>query len=84
MGVTRSETIEYIYSLKRIFVENQLTELMKAVNSDVQDLKYEYQTDGNVVYDEIVIIHFRSGGTHKVNVSGDSYKAITADVLKKI
>lgn len=84
MSVKRSDTIEYCCCLKGVFVEHQLAELVRTINTDVQDLKYDYQTDGNRVLDEIVIITFRSGAVRKVNVAGDSYRAVTEDVLKKI
>lgn len=84
MSVKMSDTIEYCCCLKGVFVEHQLAELVRTINTDVQDLKYEYQTDGNTVLDEIVIITFRSGFDRKVNVTCDSYKSITEDVLKKI
>lgn len=84
MSVKMSDTIEYCCSLKGVFVEHQLAELVKVMNTDVQELKYEYLTDGNTVQDETVIIKFRSGFDRRVNVTCDSYKGITEDVLKKI
>lgn len=84
MSVKMSDTIEYCCSLKGVFVEHQLAELVKKVNTDVQDLEYEYRTDGNTVLDEIVIITFKSGFERRVNVTCDSYKGITEDVLKKV
>lgn len=84
MSVKMSDTIEYCCSLKGVFVEHQLAELVKKVNTDVQELKYEYQSDGNTVLDEIVIINFKSGFARRVNVTCDSYKGITEDVLKKV
>lgn len=84
MSVKMSDTIEYCCCLKGIFVEHQLAELVKKVNTDVQALKYEYQTDGYVVPDEIVIITFKNGFERRVNVTCDSYREITEDVLKKI
>lgn len=84
MSVKMGDTIEYCCSLKGVFVEHQLAELVKKVNPDVRDLKYEYQTDGYVVPDETVIITFKNGFERRVNVACDSYKEITEDVLKKI
>lgn len=84
MSVKISDAIEYCCSLKCIFVEHQLSELVKKVNTGVQKLDYEYRTDGNNVLDEIVIITFKNGHDRRVNVTGDSYKGITEDVLKRI
>ena len=61
MSAKMSDTIEYFCSLKGVFVKHQLAELVKKVNTNVQDLEYEYQTDGNIVLDEFVIITFKSG-----------------------
>ena len=58
--------------------------MIKKVNTDVQELKYEYKSDGFAVTDETVIITFASGFTRSVNVTCDSYKGIAEDVLKKV
>ena len=84
MSVKIIDSIEYCCCLKGIFVKHQLAELVKKVNTDVQNLEYEYQTDGNIVLDEFVIITFKSGYVRRVNITCDSYKSITEDVLKKI
>ena len=63
MSVKMSDTIDYCCSLKGVFVEHQLAEMIKKVNTDVQELKYEYKSDGFAVTDETVIITFASGFT---------------------
>lgn len=55
MSVKMSDTIDYCCSLKGVFVEHQLAEMIKKVNTDVQELKYEYKSDGFAVTDETVI-----------------------------
>jgi len=84
MGVKMIDTIDYCCSLKGAFVEYQLAEMIKKVNTDVQELKYEYRSNGFAVTDETVIITFASGFTRSVNVTCDSYKGIAEDVLKKV
>lgn len=84
MSVKMSDTIDYCCSLKGVFVEHQLAEMIKKVNTDVQGLKYEYQSNGISVTDETVIITFASGASRRVNVTCDSYKGIAEDVLKKV
>lgn len=41
MSVKMSDTIDYCCSLKGVFVEHQLAEMIKKVNTDVQELKFE-------------------------------------------
>lgn len=84
MSVKMSDTIDYCCSLKGVFVEHQLAEMIKKVNTDVQELKYEYRSDGFAVTDETVIITFVNGFTRSVNVTCDSYKGIAENVLKKV
>lgn len=82
--VSKRDTISYYCSLKSVFVENQLIALCRTINTDVQSLRYEYSANDYDVENEWVIILFRNGFDKRVNVTCDSYKQLTEDVLKKI
>ena len=86
MSVTREDTIDYYCSLKAVFVSGVLKNLAKGINPDIDRIEYEFEksSEGSNIINEAVIIAFKSGSTRKVNVTADSYKQMTLDVLAKI
>lgn len=66
------------------FVRHELLNLLQAIDHDIIDV--EYQICMGEEYVEIQWLNHKTDHTYckKVCVSGDSLKAITIDVLKKI
>lgn len=64
---------------KKVFVENELFNLLKHIDSDIQQVTYE--TNGIF---EVVTVTYAKHSSKYINVTGDSLKALTQDVLKKI
>lgn len=66
------------------FVRHELLNLLQAIDRDIIDV--EYQICKGEEYVEIQWLNHKTDHTYckKVCVSGDSLKAITIDVLRKI
>lgn len=64
---------------KMKFIHNQLSPLIKKIDSDIIRLVYFIDRD-----DEFINIVFRGGYIKKVIVTADSLSAITKDVLRAV
>ncbi len=76
-----------IYEEKKQFVENELTDCLKAADCGVQRLGYyrRFQIkSGKMTYtgEEYIDVHFESGSLRTVCVTGDSRLAMIKDVMK--
>lgn len=69
---------------KERFVRHELLSLLKAVDRDI--LRTEYQTVEGDEYVEVGWLYHETGRTHhiRVDVTGDSLRALASDVLRCI
>lgn len=70
---------EQVYNDKRDFVLNELTELMRRLDPDIERLEYNADLRG----EEIVTI-YRGAHAYNVCVTADSLGAIARDVLRRL
>lgn len=84
--VTRKDSLEYVTAMKAVFVEYQLSALLRVVDNEIIGASYsvEKSESGEFVLNESVTISFKSGFTRNVNVTADSYKALVNDVLRAL
>ena len=66
---------------KLVFTRQELFALCKKINETIIDMNYQIATPSNEEYVEVV---FKDFYRKKINVTCDSLKAITNDVLKEI
>lgn len=62
---------------KNAFVTNQLQELIKSIDKNVLYLRYEAEGP-----DEYVYVHFANTYISRINVTCDSFAAMTLDVVR--
>ena len=80
--ISRQDSAEYIIGMKRAFIEQKLTPLLKAIDNDLERVSYETDIhDGNIV-DETVTVSFKSGGKRRIDITGDSLKAAVVDIIR--
>ncbi len=65
---------------KESFVRNELNALAVKINKDITDISYSV-TDAD---EEIVQVTWLNGYKRKICVTGDSFKGIVWDVLRRI
>ncbi len=71
------------YEQKDIFVRHELLQLVQAIDKDVLRLEYRLHKTGE---ESVTIVYLTSCGEHfkPVNVTGDSLKSLTMDVIRRI
>ena len=65
---------------KDSFVRHELRELLQAIDRDITDVSYSVEENG----EEFVLITWQNGYKHRINVSGDSLRALVWDTLRRI
>lgn len=75
--------MDNVYEQKDIFVRHELLQLVQAIDKDVLRLEYRLHKTGE---ETITIVYLTSCGEHfkPVNVTGDSLKSLTMDVIRRI
>lgn len=75
--------MDNVYEQKDIFVRHQLLQLVQAIDKDVLRLEYRLHKTGE---ETVTIVYLTSCGEHfkPVNVTGDSLKSLTMDVIRRI
>ena len=68
------------YEEKTIFVNEELLPVAQSINNRIEKLLYEHESNG----EEMVIVYYVTGANKVINVTCDSLKAISLDVLKEI
>lgn len=72
--------MDEVYREKKRFVEGEFLSMLK--ECDIGVTGCDYWLNGSL--EEFVTVHFDNGFSRKVNVTGDSNKAIVEDVLGRI
>ena len=67
---------------KELFVENYLNPLLKASNSSIVDVAYEYYFNGDSNVDEEVTVRYADNSSLTINVSRDSKAQLVIDVVQ--
>ncbi|MBR1823283.1 MAG: hypothetical protein IJ779_03500 [Ruminococcus sp.] len=65
---------------KDSFVRHELRFLVRAIDKDITDISYTVTDVG----EEEVTVTWHNGYKRRINVTGDSFKAIVWDVLRRI
>lgn len=75
--------MDNVYEKKDIFVRHELLQLVQAIDKDVLRLEYQVHKTGE---ETVTIVYLTSCGEHfkPVNVTGDSLKSLTMDVIRRI
>ena len=67
---------------KELFVENYLNPLLKASNSSIIGVAYEYYFNGDSNVDEEVTVRYADNSSLTINVSRDSKAQLVIDVVQ--
>ncbi len=67
--------------VKRTFCERELTQLLRAVDRDIERAEYELCENGE---EYVHILYATTGGQKTVCVSADSFLAMARDVLEVV
>ena len=79
-NVSETPAVALVYDEKRLFVENELSEMLAAMSGgEVAGCGYSRMGDA-----EAVRVAYANGYERRVNVTGDSLKAIVVDVLDRL
>jgi hypothetical protein len=70
-----------VKEMKTAFVANELTSLLRKIDTDIERAEYEALENGE---EYVHILYSATGGQTTVCVTADSLSAITRDVLKMI
>lgn len=62
------------------FVRHELRALLQAIDKDITDVSYAVEENG----EEFALITWQNGYNRRINVSGDSLKALVWDTLRRI
>lgn len=75
--------MDKVYEQKNIFIRGKLLQLVQAIDKDVLRLDYRLHKTGE---ETVTIVYLTSCGEHfkPVNVTGDSLKSLTMDVIRRI
>lgn len=65
---------------KDSFVRHELRELLQAIDRDITDVSYSVEENG----EEFALITWQNGYKRRINVSGDSLRALVWDTLRRI
>lgn len=65
---------------KESFVRRELRALLQAIDRDITDVSYAVEENG----EEFALITWQNGYKCRINVSGDSPKALVWDTLRRI
>lgn len=67
---------------KELFVDSYLKPLLKASNSSIVDVAYEYYFNGDSNVDEEVTVRYADNSSLTINVSRDSKAQLVIDVVQ--
>ena len=62
------------------FVRHELRALLQAIDRDITDVSYAVEENG----EEFALITWQNGYKRRINVSGDSLRALVWDTLRRI
>lgn len=65
---------------KDSFVRHELRALLQAIDRDITDVSYSVEENG----EEFALITWQNGYKRRINVSGDSLRALVWDTLRRI
>lgn len=69
---------------KELFVDSYLKPLLKASNSSIVDVAYEYYFNGDSNVDEAIEVRFKGGSSFSIDVSRSSKLQIVEDTVRAL